>query len=193
MTPALMLPADLIGTVPEVRDRMLPRVEAFLTGEPWTAGAPPLVDAREVPGLVALAPPPPPLDEQPHVLPYLPLALLTQAVVAAQVERTREDDAVATCLETPCGLLGLLSPQNEVLVYPPERHRPILSAALRFWDTLDSAGARYSTGEPTGAYLWDLTTNLTHVLGRLGVPERVLREPLPPEGLWAIVPQRLMW
>ena len=148
---------------------------------------------RDATGLVALAEPPQPLDEQSQLQAYLPLALLTESVVGGQVDRARENEAVTASLATPWGLLGLLAPPNQVLVYPPERHRPILSAALRFWDVLDAVGARYSAGASVGATLWGLTTNLAHVLGRLGVSDAVLREPLPPEGLWAVVPPRFAW
>ncbi|MHB1491711.1 hypothetical protein GALL_461050 [mine drainage metagenome] len=193
MTPALMFPADLVGTVSQVHERVRPHLEAFLAGEPWSPTAGPLVDVRDATGWVALAEPPPPFDEQSQLQAYLPLTLLTESVVAGQVDRARENEAVTASLTTPWGLLGLLSPPNQVLVYPPERHRPILSAALRFWDVLDAAGARYSAGTSVGATLWGLTTNLAHVLGRLGVSDAVLGEPLPPEGLWAVVPARFAW
>jgi hypothetical protein len=77
---------------------------------------------------------------------------------------------VAESLESVWGVLGLLSPPKSDAVYPPTRHRAIAVATLRVVDALVAVGDRYALGLPYGASIWELPTNLTYVLGQLGVP-----------------------
>lgn len=84
-------------------------------------------------------------------------------------------------LKTPWGVLGLLSSDNAPWVWPSERHQPFLKAALAFWDELDAVGPRYYASLQ-GRRLWAIPNNLHYVLANMGVPNDVLRAPLPPEG-----------
>jgi hypothetical protein len=102
------------------------------------------------------------------------------------------EPAVSACLSTPWGLLGVLAPVNQIVVYPPHLHRPVLKAAVKHWDALDDVGARYTVGLREGARLWDVTTNLHYVLAQVGVPQSQLRAPLPRGGLAAIVPAHVL-
>lgn len=187
----LTVPADLVGTVQDVRQRVQPRVEHFLAGGPWAPVSALEVDLRDVDGLVVLSGPAPALGGRSHVQAFVPLDLLVTHIAADRVPPEREETAVAASLTTPWGLLGLVSPPNLLLVLPPDRHRPIIAAALRYWDLLDGIGARYTVGADVGERLWDQPTGLLHVLGRLGVPEKVLTAPRDPRGLPAVVPAAL--
>lgn len=191
MSEALTAPTDLVGTVEDVRARVRPRIRAFLAGGPWAPVGPQEVDLRELDGLVVLSGPAPLLGGSSHVQAFVPLDLLVTDIAADCVPPEREDAAVAASLTTPWGLLGLVSPPNLLLVLPPVRHRPIVTAALRFWDVLDGIGPRYTVGADVGERLWDQPTGLLHVLGHLGVPEKALTAPRDPRGLPAVVPPDL--
>ena len=49
------------------------------------------------------------------------------------------------------------------------------------WDDLDAVGPRYYAAVQ-GQRLWSLPTGLHYVLANMGVPNDVLRAPLPAEG-----------
>jgi hypothetical protein len=105
-----------------------------------------------------------------------------------KVEPDKRDAAIKASLTTPWGLLGVLAPKNQQVVYPTALHRPILRAVVNCWETLDGIGPRYTVGLREGKRLWDLTTNLQYVLGQVGVDVAQFRVPLPPAGLRGILP-----
>jgi hypothetical protein len=92
-----------------------------------------------------------------------------------------EDAIFAASLEVPWGVLGLMSSDNGPWVWPRQRHQPFLHAALAFWDELDAVGPRYYWAVQ-GERVWNIARNLHYVLANMGVPNDVLRAPLPPEG-----------
>ncbi|HEX7961855.1 MAG TPA: hypothetical protein VF493_18175 [Terriglobales bacterium] len=92
-----------------------------------------------------------------------------------------ENAIFASSLGTPWGVLGLLTHDSQPWLYPTERHRPLLRAALEVWPELDAVGARYYSALQ-GRPLWSVPNNLHFVLAKLGVPTDVLRAPLPPGG-----------
>jgi hypothetical protein len=98
-----------------------------------------------------------------------------------------EDESVfVASLQTPWGILGLLSSDNQTWLIRKERHQPFLKATLAFWDELDAVGPRYYVvGQ--GQRLWALPNNLHYVLANIGVPNDMLRSPLPPEGPRALL------
>jgi hypothetical protein len=57
----------------------------------------------------------------------------------------------------------------------------LVRAAVRFWDTLDAAGDRYTNGSPYGQTLWSTQRGLSIALAELGLPRHLLQGPLPPE------------
>lgn len=94
-----------------------------------------------------------------------------------------EDRLVAQAIGASWSLLGVLCPEEKIFVLPPDRHRALLSSVVQFWGPLDEPGPRYTFGLREGARLWDVPTGLRYVLGQLGVPERILTDELPPEGV----------
>jgi hypothetical protein len=97
-----------------------------------------------------------------------------------------EDAIFAAALAIPWGILGLLSSDNQCWLYPKNRHFPLVEATLAVWDELDAVGARYYWAVE-GERLWALPNNLHYVLANMGVPNDVLRAPLPPEGPRALL------
>lgn len=176
----LLLPAGLVGTVSEVEDRIRRQFAAFMAGGAWNPfNSTDLVKASSVGGLIVLSGPAPLLADAPHVQAYLPLGRLIKAMVDGRVSRQQEDEAVAASLRSAWGVLGLLAPPNQMLVYPAERHRIIAEGVAECWNELDGVGARYSIGLPQGARLWSLPTNLQFVLSKIGIDVQRLAEPLP--------------
>ncbi len=92
-----------------------------------------------------------------------------------------EDAIVDASLQTAWGILGLLSHESQSWVFPPKRHEPLLHAAIAAWKELDSVGPRYYAAVQ-GERLWSVPNNLHYVLANMGVPNDVLRAPLPPDG-----------
>jgi hypothetical protein len=84
------------------------------------------------------------------------------------------------------GILGLLSSDNQTWLIRRERHQPFLNATLAVWDELDSVGPRYYWAVQ-GERLWRVARGLHYVLANMGVPNDVLRSPLPPEGPRALL------
>lgn len=194
MSVPLTFPAVAYGPFAEVRRRVSAAVRRFAAGEPWhdalTAGD--AVSPGTAPGLIVLAGPAPLLAGEPHFHAFLPLSLVLEGVRKGKIDEARKQEAVLESLSTPWGLLGILAPVNQMLVYPPALHRPILQAAVRWWDTLDSVGPRYTVGLREGARIWDVTTSLHYVLGQVGLSNEQLRAPLPAGGLRAIVPEGVL-
>jgi hypothetical protein len=186
----MRVPALLHGLNSEVRRRISAAVRAFAGGRRWdeALGAESLVDVEATQALVVLNGPAPLLSTESHIHAYLPISLVLEAQRKGTLSEPRRQEAIEQALRTPWGLLGILAPANQLVVYPPAMHRAVLGAALEAWDTLDGIGKRYTVGLREGARLWDVTTNLHYVLARLGVDERTLSQPLPAGGLRAIAP-----
>jgi hypothetical protein len=121
---------------------------------------------------------------------FLPWKFAWEPLSAARAEPTKptavEDAIFAAALEVPWGVLGLLAWDSQPWLYPKERHRPFLDAALAAWGELDAIGARYYWALE-GKRLWAGPTGLHHVLANMGVPSEVLRAPLPPGGPSALL------
>jgi len=92
-----------------------------------------------------------------------------------------EDAIFEASLRTPWGILGLMTSENQPWLYPTARHEPFLHAALAAWSELDAVGARYCYSVHRER-LWSVPNNLHYVLGNMGVPNEIVRGPLPAEG-----------
>lgn len=194
MSASLELPAIAYGPFADVRQRVSDAIRRFAAGEPWheALAAGDAVAPGTSPGLIVLNGPAPMLEAELHFHAFLPLSLVLEGVQARKIDESRKRQAVQESLSTPWGLLSILAPVNQILVYPPELHRPILQAAVRWWDTLDAVGPRYTVGLREGAWLWNVTTNLHYVLGQVGLNNEQLRAPLPAGGLRAIIPPGIL-
>jgi hypothetical protein len=186
----LELPAIEYGLHADVRRRASAAMRRFAAGTPWADAleAGDRVSTATSPGLVVLNGPAPLLAAEPNFHAFLPLALVLEGVRKGKLDDGLREEATLASLDTPWGLLGVLAPVNQMLVYPPSTHRPVLEAAVRWWDVLDAVGPRYTTGLREGARLWSVVNNLHFVLGRFGVSDDTLRTPLPTTGLRGIVP-----
>lgn len=186
----LAFPALEYGQFIAVRRRVSAAVRHFAAGEPWyqALAIEDIVLPDTAPGLIVLAGPAPLLGGESHFHAFFPLSLVLESARKGKINEARKQEVVYQSLSTPWGLLGILAPVNQILVYPPELHRPILQAAVHWWDTLDSVGPRYTVGLREGARLWDITTNLHYVLGQVGLSSEQLRVPLPAGGIRAIIP-----
>ena len=153
---------NLTGTHTEVSARVTAALTDFLAGGGW-----PEPDAEPDPTLVLLDRVAG-LERERLLRAYLPLQLLVAAVVRDEVAAEREQVAVEASLGTPLGLVGLLSPPNQMLVYPPGRAAQVVDAVARFRDELTSWGPVFTAGHAHGEDLWSLPTNLSYVEGQVG-------------------------
>jgi len=122
---------------------------------------------------------------------FLPLSILIDQVNKGKAPPEKLDEAMEACMSSPWGTLGVLAPKNQILVYPPRRHRLILQAVVSWWPRLD-IGSRYTVGMREGRRLWETVTNLQYLLGQVGVPIEAIRGRLPAGGLGAILPDGLI-
>ena len=127
----------------------------------------------------------------PHFQVFLPFSILIDQVNKGKAGPEELDEAINACLSSPWGTLGFPAPKNQLLVYPPAQHRPILRAAASWWPQLD-IGSRYTVGMREGRRLWETVTNLQYLLGQVGVPIEAIRGRLPAGGLGAILPDGLI-
>jgi hypothetical protein len=190
MSAPFVLPAIVYGPYRQVRRRVSTALRQFAAGKDWqeALNAESSVSPAARGGLIVLNGPSPLLETDWHFHIFLPLLLLLEGLREGKIDESRKQQAVVESLSTPWGVLGVIAPANQTLVYAPELHRPILRAAIHWWELLDAVGPRYTVGLRNGARLWDVTTNLHYVLGQVGLSNEQLRAPLPAGGLKAIVP-----
>jgi hypothetical protein len=190
----MQIPSILHGSYETARRHCAVAIRAFLGSRPWNDAISSAftVDTEQVEGLVVLNGPAPLLAGEAHFQIFLPLAMLLEGVRKGRVAPGKRDEAVAASLSTSWGILGVLAPKNQLVVYPPALHRPILIATVASWPELDGIGPRYTVGLREGKRLWDVTTNLQYVLGQVGIDAARLRAPLAPGGLHAVIPAGLL-
>jgi hypothetical protein len=190
----MRIPLILHATSQTSRRLCTPAIRAFLRGQPWNdaISTSSMVEADSVEGLLVLNGPAPLLAGESHFQVFLPLSILLDEVRKGRADSSKLDEAVLASLSTPWGTLGVLAPRNQIVVYPPKLHGPILNAAVAWWDAFDALGPRFTVGLREGQRLWDTTTNLQYVLGQVGVDIARIRAPLPEQGLRAILPGGLL-
>ncbi len=190
MNTTLVIPSIVYGDFENVRQRLSGAIRQFKEGRSWydALNTQSMVSPETVPGLVVLNGPAPLLATEPHFHIFLPLSIILEEVRKGKLSELQKQQAFSDSLFTPWGLLGVIAPVNQMLVYPPELHKPILQAAIQWWHCLDALGPRYTVGLREGARLWNVTTNLHYVLGQIGLSNEQLRMPLPVGGLKAVIP-----
>jgi hypothetical protein len=181
----VQIPASIYGFYKDVNSRCRKIVTSLSHGRIWreAIGAEDTIDTATKPGLIVLHGPSPLLSGEPHFHCYLVLAHIFNAVTKGRLSSSIEEQVFEESLQTPWGLLGLLSQKNVMWVYPQNRHQPFLQACLNLWDRLEQEGNRYSNGSNTGQTLWAEHTNIKYVLANMGVSIDVLNSPLPAGGL----------
>lgn len=180
----MLIPEFMFGIAGDVEERCRKTVTQLKKGVLWDeAVACPMIDTAIESGLLVLNGPSPLLSGQNHFHIYV---LLDEIFNAGFFEQSKA--AIFTsCLQTPWGILSLISLKNQFWLIPVERHVRFLEATLGYWEMLSMEGPRYTNGLTTGDTLWSLASNVKYVLANLGVPQDVLRDPLPAGGLAALV------
>jgi hypothetical protein len=187
----VLLPAIQYGDWPTVKRRMSKVVTQLKRGagliEVMTQDG--MLDTAETPGLIVMI-----RSILGPVSNFHCFAPWRQAEDPLHDQRTdptvpaaAEEAVFVASLQTPWGILGLLSSDNQTWLIRRERHQPFLNATLMFWNELDAIGPRYyEAGQ--AERLWKLPTNLRYVLANMGVPNDILNSPLPPGGPRALLP-----
>lgn len=197
----MQIPTLFYGSQKEVRARCRRIVKQLAAGENWQeaieVGS--TVETANVAALIVLEGPNQLLDAYgSHFHCYTLLDQIRQASNQGRVNAEVEEMAFRASLQTAWGLLGLIAAKNTTWFWHPEkfyssdqwramRYEPFLTASLRYWDTLDAEGERYSNGSSMGQNLWSLPSSLKYVLANIGVPTNVLKATLPEGGLAEVI------
>ena len=179
----MLLPRLIYGTWREVKPRIGRVITRLKRGASWPEAvqADDLVDTATSPGLVAIDGPG--VYGGPHFHCFGPMRLLWDAIRHHRLPEALQEVLFVASLETAWGVAGLLGNNDTCWVVPVERRLPLVRAAIRSWDVLDTVGPRYSLGSNHGKRLWPLPNNIHYALAHLGVPHEELGRPLPPGGL----------
>lgn len=186
----MLLPAIQYGDWKAVKRRMRKVVTELIRGAPlnevMTGDG--MIDPSEHPGFLVLSGIM--LGPAPNFHCFMPWKIAFDAMFDLRTVPTAlsplEDATFEASLQTPWGVLGLLATDSQAWLTRRVRHEPFLHAALSAWNELDSIGARYYAAVQ-GERLWSIPNNLHYVLANMGVPNEILRAPLPPEGPRALL------
>jgi hypothetical protein len=183
----MQVPEMLCGSAKVVNAACKKHLARFRGGGAWLdAGS--MVDVRDVPGLI-MVDGPSALLAGVHVRLYAPFRALTDGLVRREIAVDAGLRAVNEALGSAWSVLGLLAAPCYRWFRDMEPAERFLKAFMKHWAEIDGVGHRYTTGLPTGEGIWNLTHLLKYVLARRGVPTLRLSEPLPPEGIAALLPR----
>jgi hypothetical protein len=152
-------------------------------------GADSILDTSQVAGLLVLNGPSPLIGGTSHFQCYLPLLTIEKALIEKRLSPEVGNKIFEASLESPWGVLGLLSPANVMWLASPEKYKPFLKAVFQFWSLLYAERDRYSAGLEYGQDLWSIQTNLKYVLANIGVSTAILKAALPGGGLESLIQQ----
>ena len=107
---------------------------------------------------------------------------LGDAIADDEHGRMLEEQIFNASLKVSWGVLGLMTPACTLWFAGRQTWcEPFLHAALKAWNEIDAVGSRYYAALKPER-MWNIPNSLHYVLGRLGVPNERLSEPLPPGG-----------
>ncbi len=191
----MLIPSVLYGSYKEVKACCNEVVMRLKKGQTWDQAMPAghMTETAENSGLILLNAPYAALGKETNYQCYFPLSAIDEARLDNALPPDTIDAIFLASLQTPWGLLGLLSRDNtgwfekDGAQKSEDGYRPFLRALLPQWDLLYGEGDRYAMGSTHGENLWDMPTNLHYVLANMGASVDSLREPLPPGGLPAFI------
>ena len=174
----MLVPSVLYGDYKTVKTRSRRIVTALARLHTWNdaVGAGDVMDSSKVAGLFVLHGPSPLLQGQPNFQCFVPHSVIRDAYLDKKLDSDTERRVFEDSLQTPWGVLGLLSEHAQGFLYNKERHLPFLNAVLSFWELFRAQGARYTDGRDSGIDIWSAQATLTYVLVNLGVPAAVVKE-----------------
>ena len=146
-----------------------------------------LLNTATTPGLIVLHGPSPLLGGFECFHSYLIHSLIREAFLDRKLSTDIEKQVFEDALKSEWGVLGLVSEPSLGFLYNKARHRPLLEAALTFWDAFEAEGERYSDGRDWGIDFWSAQVGLKYVLSNLGVANSTLQSFQPKNGLLQLV------
>ena len=184
----MLIPSFLYGQHRQVKAACKRKVTQLKRGAAWADLAGEDIDSLQVPGLLVLDGPIPAGGSREHFYLYI----LARVIFDAVNERLPGDfylTAFEPAAATRWGFLAMLGQWGDPFLIPPGHEQRLLHHALHWWPELDAEGPRYCNSLGVGTGLWPLFTNIKYCLARQGLPEDLLREPLPEGGLAELVAQ----
>jgi hypothetical protein len=183
----MQVPEMLYGSAKVVNAACKEHLARFKGGGSWLdAGS--MMEVRDVPGLI-MVDGPSALLVGAHVRLYAPFRTLTEDLARREIAFHACLRAVDEALGTAWSLLGLLAAPCYRWFRDMEPAERFLKSFMKHWAEINGVGHRYTTGLPAGEGIWNLPHLLKYVLARRGVPTHRLSEPLPPEGIVALLPR----
>lgn len=186
----MLLPAVQYGDWTDVRKRMRTIVTRIKRGESIVSvmSEDGMLDVGEHPGMLMMGGRILAGGQDFHC--FMPWQTLWQTLFDSRTKTPAAPGVTAAIfresLSVSWGILGLLSFENQVWVYPEERRQAFLDAAIGAWHELDAVGSRYFA-DVEAKRLWSVPNNLHFVLANMGVPPDLLRAPLPADGPRALL------
>ena len=176
----MLLPEFTFGLTKEVTSKCRKIVSQLKKGKNWEdSTACTMIDTNAQEGLLVLNGSSPLLKDSHHFHVYILLDEIFEAWGSQKISHDAYHSYFNACLKTPWGTLSLLSPKNQIWLYPVERHKPFLEATLKFWNIFVDVGCRYTIGSTVGSDLWSVQPNIQYVLFHMGIPQELLQAPLP--------------
>lgn len=201
----MYVPAIFLGSSKEVRSCCGVLLRQFLKGISWEEimNSQKLINTQDHSGLLVLHGPDRMIDAYgSNFHCYRLWEQVREYRYRGKITVDMEDEVFNISLQHDWGLLGLLANKNTPWVWYPDnlysieewkkkRYLPMLTASLKYWDTLYAEGKRFSNGSATADDLWSLPNSLKYVLANMDVPITLLQSPLPEDGLKAILPPEI--
>ncbi len=182
----MKIPEFLYGTYREVKKKSNKIMRELTKEASWEEAIEsfPLLDTNDMDGNLIMGPYPGEKDKN-HFQMYSFLSLLGEN----ESLENRQEEIFYKHLETPWGTLSMMPRANGLMTFyviPSERHIPFLKSVSKFWAIFiseENIFTRFGEIRP----LWSYNTNLLFVLARRGIPNEILRGPLPNNDLEAFL------
>ena len=171
----MQVPALYCGVADDVRKVVRKQVRAYLRGAAWLEAVDgPMVDTRDVPGLIYLEGPTfTGAPKTPQIYLYMPFLELFRAADKGTVPFERLAQVRADALKSLWGtaaMLGGVASRSYIRRWP-ECAPELLRLGVECWDLLDAEGARYASATPEGTRLWVVAFGLHFAMRIMGVGE----------------------
>ena len=185
----MLVPSFYYGRFREVKAACSRKITQLKRGATWPELAgDDLVDTREYSCFLVIDGPNPMLGGEEHFN-FFAMGQALDYGIPRRLPMSTMDTLFEPMIHTIWGFLSILCQWGQSFLRPPGHQQRYLHLAVRWWDELVAEGPRYTQGIRDGASLWSLPTNLWYCLAREGLPQELLREPVPEGGIAELVAQ----
>ncbi|MCP4148229.1 MAG: hypothetical protein GY757_10815 [bacterium] len=182
----MKIPEFLYGPYREVKKKSNKILRELTKGAIWEekVEAFPMLDTNDMEGNLIMDGPYSGEKDEEHFQMYAFLSLLDEN----ESLENRQEEIFYKHLETPWGTFSLMAVGDGIVqsfLIPPKRHIPFLKSVSKFWEMFLPEEKNFTRNGDTS--IWSYTSTLKFVLARRGVPNEILRGPLPKNDLEAFL------